>query len=352
MFFTGYNKKIIMKNFIKGCIVFSFFLIACSSGSKSKVSPNSPPSNLVVNAVASVDSSGNVTFTATATNAISYDFDFGNGVIQTIPSGSVTYKYSSSGSYTVNVIAKSASSQTASASTSVTIAVKLSLFWSDEFNTDGAPDPNKWGYDIGAGGYGNNEQEYYTNRANNVVVQGGVLKITAKTESYLGSNYTSARLLSKNKFAFTYGRVDVKAMLPAGLGTWPAIWMLGSNVDTLPWPGCGEIDIMEQRGSELNKIYGTLHYPGHSGANGNSSTLLISNSTTQFHIYSMDWSPNAIKLYVDNQLFQTVVNSGSIPFNHDFFFILNVAMGGNFAGAIDPAFNSATMQIDYIRVYR
>ena len=113
----------------------------------------------------------------------------------------------------------------------------------------------------------------------------------------MDSAYTSARLLTKGKFNFTYGRVDVRAMLPAGLGPWPAIWMLGSNVDTVPWPACGEIDIMEQRGSELNKIYGTLHYPGHSGANGNGSTVTISNASTQFHVYSLEWSAASIKIY-------------------------------------------------------
>ena len=327
----------------------SFFLMACS---KSNSTANIAPTNLTVNAVAATDSTGNVKITAKATNAVSYDINFGDGVIQTIPSGVVTYKYAQSGSYTVNVIAKSASGQVISGSTQVTVSVKLGLYWSDEFNTDGAPDPTKWGYDIGAGGYGNNELEYYTNRPVNAIVQGGVLKITAKAESYLGSNYTSARLVSHGKFDFTYGHVDIRAMLPAGIGTWPALWMLGSNFATVPWPGCGEMDIMEQKGSQLNTIYGTLHYPGHSGANGNGATTTISNSTTQFHIYSLDWSPTAIKISVDGTVFQTVANSSALPFNLNFFFILNVAMGGDFTGSVDPNFTSATMQVDYIRVYK
>jgi len=351
--FAGYtDKELIMTNYIKGFIVLSFFLIACSKGSKSSGGTDLPPTSLVINAVAAVDSSGNVSVTANAKNAVSYDIDFGNGVIKTVPSGSITYKYPSSGTYSINIIAKSASGQTISSSTTVTVAVKLSLLWSDEFNTDGAPDASKWGYDLGGGGWGNNELEYYTNNPSNVIVQNGVLKITAIKENLNGSAYTSARLLTKGKFNFTYGRVDVRAMLPAGAGTWPAIWMLGSDIDTTPWPACGEIDIMEQRGSELNKIYGTLHYPGHSGANGNGSTTTITNSTTQFHIYSLVWSASTVNILVDNQLYQSVPNSGSLPFNSNFFFVLNVAMGGDFGGAVDPNFSSAAMQIDYIRVYQ
>lgn len=309
------------------------------------------PSNLSVNAVVSTDNSGNVSFTATATNAVTFDFDYGNGVFQTVASGIVTYKYPASGTYTVNVIAKSSTGNTVSKSVQVTVSVTNSLVWSDEFNTAGAPDPSKWGYDIGAGGWGNGEAQYYTNRPENAVVQGGVLKITAIKENFSGSAYTSARLLTKGKFSFKYGKVEARAKLPAGVGTWPAIWMLGNNISTVGWPDCGEIDIMEHKGSELNKIYGTLHYPGHSGGNANGSTKIISNATTDFHKYSMEWSAAFIKIYVDDQLFHTFANSSSVPFNQDFFLILNVAMGGTFGGSIDPAFTNASMEIDYIRVY-
>lgn len=228
------------------------------------------------------------------------------------------------------------------------------LIWADEFNTEGTPDSLKWGYDLGNGdgGWGNSELEYYTKRPENVSVQGGVLKIKAIKESYRGSAYTSARLLSKNKFAFKYGRVEVRAKLPEGVGTWPAIWMLGSDIDMAGWPGCGEIDIMEHRGSELNKIFGTLHYPGRSGGNADGNTKIISNATSRFHKYSLEWSASSIKISVDDQAYHTVMNSEKIPFNHDFFFILNIAMGGTFAGAVDPSFNNSTMEVDYIRVYQ
>ena len=326
-------------------------LFSCSK--KSNPSTQNPaPSNLVVNASVSSDNSGNVSFTATATNAVSYEYDFGNGIYQTVPTGIVTYRYPNGGTYTVNVTAKGSGGQTISKSLQVTVATALGLVWSDEFNTNGTPDPAKWGYDLGAGGYGNNELQYYTNRPENVIVENGVLKIKAIKENYNGAAYTSARLLSKGKFAFTYGKVEVSAKLPAGVGTWPAIWMLGANSSTVGWPDCGEIDIMEHRGYELNKIFGTFHYPGHSGGNADGNTKMISNATTAFHKYSLDWSATAIKIYVDDQLVHSLANSAAIPFNHDFFFILNVAMGGTFGGSVDPNFSNATMEVDYIRVYK
>lgn len=226
------------------------------------------------------------------------------------------------------------------------------LVFSDEFNTDGAPNSSKWGYDLGAGGWGNGEAQYYTNSANNVVVQGGNLKITAKAENFSGSNYTSARLKSENKFEFTYGKVEVRAKLPTGGGTWPAIWMLGENYATNTWPACGEIDIMEHKGNEPSKIYGTLHYPGNSGGNGNGNSTTIAGASTQFHVYKAVWSPNSVKLYIDDVLFHTVINNGTLPFNADFFLIFNVAMGGTFGGAIDPSFLQSSMEIDYVRVYQ
>lgn len=226
------------------------------------------------------------------------------------------------------------------------------LVWSDDFNTDGAPDPAKWGYDLGNGGFGNNEQQNYTNSATNVIVQGGMLKITAKKEASGGSNYSSARLKSEGKYAFTYGKVEVRAKLPTGGGTWPAIWMLGANYATNSWPACGEIDIMEHVGNSQNLIHGTLHYPGHSGGSANTGSKTIANVSTEFHIYKTIWSPEAVKIYVDDELIHSVPNDATLPFNKDFFLILNVAMGGNFGGTIDPAFAQSSMEIDYVKVYQ
>lgn len=325
---------------------------ACGKGDSNPGS-GTAPTNLSVAAVVNPNNTGNVSFTASATNAVTYEYDYGNGIYQTVPSGVVVYKYPASGTYTVNVTAKSSGGQSIAKSVQVTVTVIQSLVWSEEFNVDGAPDATKWGYDIGtgSGGWGNAELEYYTNRPVNSIVQGGVLKITAIKENYSGSTYTSARLLSKDKFSFKYGKVEISAKLPAGVGTWPALWMLGDDIGTTGWPGCGEIDIMEHRGSELNKIFGTFHYPGHSGGNADGATFTIANATTAFHKYSLDWSATSIKIYVDDVLIHSLANSNAVPFNHNFFFILNVAMGGGFAGPVDPAFTSATMEVDYIRVY-
>lgn len=351
----------LIKNSFK---LFFLFIIAasCSKGNSGTGGGTTQvaPTNLVVTATPSTDGSGNVVFTATATNAVTYIYEYGNGVIETVPGGLITYKYTTAGNitYTVNVTAKSSSGLTISKSIQVTVNVTgggaTTLVFSDEFNTDGAPDPAKWGYETGtgSGGWGNNELQYYTSRAQNVIVQGGVLKIIALKESYMGSAYTSARLLTKGKYSFKYGRIEVRAKFPTGVGTWPAAWMLGDNIGTVGWPNCGETDIVEHLGRDLNKIYGTLHYPGRSGGNADGATIVIPDATTAFHTYAVDWTPTTIKIYVDAQLFHTVANSASLPFNQNFFILLNMAMGGNFGGAVDPAFTSATYEVDYVRVYQ
>lgn len=226
------------------------------------------------------------------------------------------------------------------------------LVWEENFNTDGAPDPTKWSYDIGAGGWGNQEAQYYTSNASNVIVQGGNLIITAKAESLGGANYTSARIKTQDKFEFTYGKVEVRAKLPVGGGTWPAAWMLGANFPEVGWPNCGEIDIMEHKGNEPGVIHGTLHYPGNSGGNANTSTTNIANVSSEFHVYSVIWTASTIRFFVDGTLFKTFNNSNTVPFNSDFFMILNIAMGGTFGGTIDPAFTQSTMEVDYVKVYQ
>ena len=230
------------------------------------------------------------------------------------------------------------------------IADYTNLVWSDEFNTDGAPDPTKWSYDLGNGGWGNGEAEFYTNNPSNIIVQNGSLKITAKAQSQGGSNYTSARIKTYNNYEFTYGKVEVRAKLPSGGGTWPAIWMLGHNYST--WPACGEMDLMEEVGNTPNKVFASLHYPGHSGGNSVTNSTTVANSQSDFNIYKILWTPNSIRFYVNNVLYHSFPNSSSIPFNSNCFLILNVAMGGNFGGAIDPAFTQSTMEVDYVRVYQ
>ncbi len=341
-----------MKKFFGIVCLSTFLLLAC--GKKESTPAAVAPTNLTVTAVVSNDNSGNVSFTATATNASNYEFDYGNGIYQIVPSGSVTYKYPASGTYTVNVIAKSSTGQTISKSIQVTVAVTLSLVFQDEFDTPGAPDPAKWSYDLGtgSGGWGNNELQYYTNRLENSSVSNGTLKITAIRENFSGAAFTSARLVSQNKYSFKYGKVEARAKLPIGVGTWPAIWMLGNNISTTSWPACGEIDIMEHVGAQQNKIFGTLHYPGKSGGNADGGTTIVPDASTAFHIYSVEWNAASIKIFVDGNLFHTYVNSASSPFNQNFFFILNVAMGGNFGGPVEAGFTKSTLEIDYLRVYQ
>lgn len=225
------------------------------------------------------------------------------------------------------------------------------LVWEDNFDTDGAPDPTKWTYDLGRGssGWGNNEAQSYTDSPDNIIIEDGLLKITAKAED---DSYTSARIKTEGLFEFTYGRVEVRAKLPSGGGTWPAIWMLGQNYKTNPWPNSGEIDIMEHVGNSQNTIFSTLHLPGNYGGNGISESTTVPTASTEFHLYSVEWSSSTIKFMIDNKVFHTYDNSPETPFNADFFLILNFAMGGNFGGTIDPAFTESTFEIDYVKVFQ
>tara|TARA_R110002167_G_scaffold63841_5_gene180558 strand:+ start:284 stop:1900 length:1617 start_codon:yes stop_codon:yes gene_type:complete len=225
------------------------------------------------------------------------------------------------------------------------------LVWSDEFDVDGAPDASNWTYDLGAGGWGNNELQTYTNSTENAIVEDGVLKIIAKTN---GSGYTSARLKSQGLRAFTYGRIEVRAKLPASTGTWPAIWMLGSNFSSVGWPNSGEMDIMEQKGWEKNKVLGTFHWQDSASNSyaGYGLETTASTSTTEFHLYSLEWTPSVIYVLYDDVPYVTFANNGNLPFNADFFFILNIAMGGNLGGTVDTNFTQDTMEVDYVRIYQ
>ncbi|MDV7186052.1 glycoside hydrolase family 16 protein [Lutibacter sp. TH_r2] len=227
-----------------------------------------------------------------------------------------------------------------------------SLVWSDEFDTDGAPDSANWTYDLGDGGWGNGEAQTYTDNAENVIVEDGVLKITAKADGDGG--YTSARLKSQGLQSFKYGRVEVKAKLPSVEGTWPAIWMLGDSFDTVGWPKCGEIDIMEQTGADKATTLGTLHWWDEASSSNASygTNTTVENASTEFHVYSLDWDETSVKIYVDDVEFFAMDNNEDLPFNDNFFMIFNIAMGGSLGGDIDAAFTEDSMEIDYIRVYQ
>ena len=353
-----------MKNykFLLIISIFSFLFFSCGeSGSGSSDSVVSTPTNLAINkavigsstTMPNGDGTGVVNFTVSANNAKEYKMSV-DGEILTSTTGNFTYTFKQSGTnnHTVYVFAYNGD-KFISGTTIVTVYVIPKAVFFDEFSVDGAPDSSKWGYDLGNNnGWGNNEAQYYTNRTQNAVVSNGTLKINLIKEAYQGYNYTSARLLSKGKYSMKYGKVEIRAKIPSGGGTWPALWMLGDNIDSVGWPACGEIDIMEHVGNQLNRIFGTLHYPGRSGGNADGASVMISNATTEFHIYSMEWNASTIKIYVDNQLFFTYNNNANSPFNQNFFFIMNVAMGGNFGGTIDPNVTNATMEVDYIRVYQ
>jgi uncharacterized protein (TIGR03437 family) len=265
--------------------------------------------------------------------------------------------------------AASASAQPAPAQTS------WKLYWSDEFNgpAGSPPDPKNWDYDMGAGGWGNGELENYTNSPLNSFQDGlGHLVIRAIRDA--AGNYTSARLQtgspgassSTTNLSWQYGRIEARIKLPFGQGVWPAFWMLGEDIDTDPWPGSGEVDIMENFGTFNNNASinnGTAHGPGYSGANGLGAPIILPAGETVsngFHVYSIDWSENSIQWYVDSVLYHTVT-SASIPsgtqwvFNAPFFLLLNLAIGGpsTFLGTPDPnaPFPNQDMLVDYVRVY-
>lgn len=231
------------------------------------------------------------------------------------------------------------------------------LDWSDEF--DGSTlDHSKWLEETGGGGWGNNELENYTSRTDNVRVENGVLVIEARQESYGGNAYTSARIKTAGLQERTYGRYEARIKLPSGQGLWPAFWMLGNNIGSVGWPGCGEIDIMENVGKTPATVYGTLHGPGYSGANGfqNSYSLGSGNFADAFHVFAVEWEPAEIRWYVDGTLYHratpALVN-GAWVFDHPFFLILNVAVGGYWPG--NPDSNTVfpqQMLVDYVRVYR
>ncbi len=235
------------------------------------------------------------------------------------------------------------------------------LVWSDEFGTDGAPDPSKWAYDIGTGsnGWGNNEAEYYTNELTNARVENGKLVIEARKENKGGKFYTSARLLKQGKATWTYGRIEVRAKIPKGVGTWPAIWMLGDNIKTVGWPACGEIDIMEHVGKDLDKMFWSAHSKKLNWTLGTQQTYTtyINGITNDFHVFKLDWTKESLKFYVDDVLYYTAINDGRgtdyYPFTEPQFLLLNLAIGGNLAGNnIDDSIFPVRMEVDYVRVYQ
>ena len=235
------------------------------------------------------------------------------------------------------------------------------LVWSDEFNGT-TLNPADWNFETGDGcpnvcGWGNNELQWYTN-SENLYLQRGKMIIEARAESRNGKNYTSSRITTQNKKTFRYGRIDIRAKLPFGQGIWPAAWMLGANIPTVGWPACGELDIMEMLGHETNKVYATVHYATGAGPRNISKSVTSAESYAEaFHVYSMVWVQDKIRFLVDDQLISEInkadISPNNYPFNEPFFFIFNIAVGGNWPGSPNATTTFPQwMFVDYVRVFQ
>lgn len=240
-----------------------------------------------------------------------------------------------------------------------TVITKTKLVMEENFDNDGVLNSDMWSYDIGTGtnGWGNNELQYYTDRPENIKVENGMLTITARQELYMGSGYTSAKILTKGKFEQKYGRIEARIKMPWGKGLWPAFWMLGADIDSNPWPDAGEIDIVEYLGNQPTKVLGTLHGPGYSGGESISKSYSLTNSRfdTDFHIFGIEWGEKYINYYVDDVLYNQITPAdvpGEWVFNKPYFIILNMAVGGDLPGSpnADTSFPQE-MVVDYVRIY-
>ena len=253
--------------------------------------------------------------------------------------------------------------------TSVQAATAKQLIWRQEFNGKAyiKPDAAIWGYDLG-GQNANNEEQLYTNSKYNVAMDGrGNLVITAKRivegsaqwEKCISCKFSSARIKTQGKIGFKYGRMEARIKMPAGIGTWPAFWMLGANLESVGWPESGELDIVEARGADPTIVFGTAHGPGYNGSEGTqygSTAFANAPLSAGYHVYAIEWSKNSVNWYFDDQLYLRMTPASVSPreyvFNREFFLILNLAMGGQFTGEIDPNLTSAQMSVDYIRYYK
>ena len=232
--------------------------------------------------------------------------------------------------------------------------------WQDEFSGT-TLDASSWGFDVGGSGWGNNELQYYTNnRPENIYLDNGKLVIQAKKESFSGREYTSSRILTKGKREFTFGRIDIRAKLPVAKGLWPALWMLGKKIDQTSWPACGEIDIMELVGLNANKVFGTMHWGASTATHqsfGTNYALPSGTYADKFHVYSIVWELDKIEIFMDDISYvkfdKSKVGAAAYPFNEPFFFIFNVAVGGDWPGSPDAstAFPQQ-MVVEYVRVFK
>ena len=323
------------------------------------------------------DGSGKIQCVIKATNAVKYGFRFGTGTKIDNTTGIMEHTFTGKGTntYTVYAYAYSTTGHAINTSKEITVQVGtgsssgLKLIWADEFDVEGALNSNNWFHQtqLPAGGnWYNNEVQHYTNRMDNSYVSNGTLKIVAKKESFTDQGYTkqytSARLNSK--FAFTYGRVEVRAKLPTGVGTWPAIWLLGKNINenggywdnqgfgTTNWPACGEVDIMEHWGSNQNFVQSAMHTPSSSGGTINHGGQTITTVSSQFHTYVLEWTSEKMVFSVDGLVHYTYnpspKNLQTWPFDLDQYILLNIAI----EPSINTSFVQSSMEIDFVRVYQ
>lgn len=238
-------------------------------------------------------------------------------------------------------------------------AQELQLVWSDEFDYEGLPDSTKWSYETGM--VRNNEAQYYTDhRLENARVDDGKLVITARKEPFEGAEYTSVSLNTKKTFNFTYGRIEVRARLPKGRGVWPAIWTLGSNIDSVGWPACGEIDIMEYVGFNPDTIYANVHTRdyNHMLGTGRGDKVCHEKPWEEFHVFAVDWYHDQLVFSIEGVPYFTCKDNGkgegAWPFNKPQFLLINLAIGGSWGGqqGIDDSIFPAEYQIDYVRIYQ
>jgi len=332
------------------------------------------PSNLNYN-ITNAANSGLVEVTATAANENFFTFVFIDGTDSTIISsvdGQASYSYFSSDTYNIKIRANLNEYQYIEVVDSVTVSFNsggvnnagyttplnypnYTLTWQDEFN--GTSLSSDWIHEIGNGswGWGNNELQYY--REQNTSVENGYLTIRAKQENYGGFNYTSSRIITKGNVFNTYGRIDIRAKIPYGQGLWPALWMLGENIYSVSWPTCGEIDIMEMiggNGYNDRTIHGTIHWEdnGHASYGGHNS-LSTGMYADEFHVFSIIWTQSSIKWLRDDIQYHTVDINNLTAFHNNFFFIFNVAVGGNWPGSPDATtVFPQTMIVDYVRVFQ
>lgn len=363
-------------------ILITMVLILSCSASDSET-PNEP-SDLQVNIVLAGttdsntrgDGTGVITVTATATNADRYAFKFDNGDLIESNIGTIEHTFSNEGTFTYSIVVWAYSSSGKFINETLNVEVYKSndvfttLVFSDEFDNEGRPDDQKWHFQTIAtnnGSWFNGELQHYTDEVENSFVDAGSLKIVSLKENYTSSGstkaYTSARLNSK--FAFKYGRVEVRAKLPSIAGTWPAIWTLGANSNevgnyfgdqygTAGWPHSGEIDIMEQTGGDKNSVISHFHWGDKiSGEYKNEGGILpIDDASGTFHVFSMIWNAESIKIYVDDVLNYELPNDTNKPYNHEHYLLLNLAIGGTLGGEVPADFSEATFEVDYVRVYQ